>query len=298
MRPALLGAACACWLLIAAVVWAGVLPTQPQPVTFVPANAREQFALDLLAALGNDAPTGDIVAFVVEWTLAEDTSDNALARNNPLNTTMCGYNMIGAINADGACGVQTYATYQDGLAATVQTLANGRYDALVAALQTNDADAALSALIASPWAASHYGGGVAWPRYQMQAGNDARQQVIALALAQVGKPYSLGAAGPATFDCSGLVQWSYAQIGIATTRTTFSQLAALPVVAPDQLQPGDLIYFQYPADQHTGILADLDGDGRWDMVQSGGTRRDVNVVYDVFADPTYADAIIGYRRAL
>ena len=57
---------------------------------------------------------------------------------------------------------------------------------------------------------------------------DARRAVLKLALAQLGKPYILGTEGPETFDCSGLVQWTYRNaLGVETTRTTFTQLDAL-----------------------------------------------------------------------
>jgi len=126
-----------------------------------------------------------------------------------------------------------------------------------------------------------------------------RQQLVDTALSQMGKGYILGAAGPDHFDCSGLMQWTYAQYGMDISRTTFTQLEApqLRVISPAQIQTGDLIYFQFPSDQHVGMLADLDGDGRWDMVQSGGTRSDVNIAYDVLSDPTYNNNIIGYRSA-
>lgn len=127
-----------------------------------------------------------------------------------------------------------------------------------------------------------------------------RQQLVETALTQLGKGYILGAAGPDHFDCSGLMQWVYRQHGMEISRTTFTQLAAPQLRAIDaaQLQTADLIYFQFPSDQHVGLLADLDSDGTWDMVQSGGTRSDVNVVYDVLADPVYNRNIIGFRTAL
>lgn len=132
-------------------------------------DPREQFALDVLSGVGNDRPTPEIVAFLMEWTIAEDGGDNALSRNNPLNTTLCGHNAIGAINSDGACGVGHYATYEDGVSATVDTLAQGNFSAITAALQGNDADGARAALWASPWAASHYGGGAGWPHVDVPA---------------------------------------------------------------------------------------------------------------------------------
>lgn len=301
-----------------ALVWAVALAlgTAPYAVsvpqaTYAPQNAREQFAVDLLAQLGNPAPTIDMIAFVVEWTIAEDGGDGALSRNNPLNTTQSSGATTMIINSD---GVKGYATYADGLQATVETITNGYYDEVVAGLQSNDPGRALAGLIASPWASSHYDNGMNWPHVALSgqpaplqvgfsAGLDPRrQQVIELALAQLGKPYTLGAAGPGMFDCSGLVQWSYAQIGVETTRTTFSQLDALPKITAAQLLPGDLIYQQFPSDQHVVIYAgDLDGDGTGDAINAGGYfgQMEVNVLYDFFGSHTmFTNAIIGYRKAL
>jgi murein DD-endopeptidase MepM/ murein hydrolase activator NlpD len=142
----------------------------PAPAqAFASANTREQWAVALLAAVGNAQPTPAIIGAVVEWTIAEDGSDGALNRNNPWNTTMCGFHMVGSINADGACGVGHYATMEDGIRANAATLAQANFGDVTAALLANDAEAFREALWASPWAASHYGGGVGWPAYQAQA---------------------------------------------------------------------------------------------------------------------------------
>lgn len=129
-----------------------------------PATTREAWAVDLLARLGNAQPSAETIAMVVEWTRAEDSGAGAFSRNNPLNTTMCGFNQVSAINGDGACGVAGYATYQDGLDATIATLAGGAYVDIVAALQSNDPERAKRALWLSPWAESHYGYGAKWPK--------------------------------------------------------------------------------------------------------------------------------------
>lgn len=126
-----------------------------------PVGERERFALDVLAGLGNTSPTPATVQMIVQWTIAEDAGDGAFARHNPLNTTQAGYNETHAINDD---GVRGYATYADGLAATLQTLSYGYYVDIVAALRANDPDAARRALWASPWASSHYGWGQNWPK--------------------------------------------------------------------------------------------------------------------------------------
>ena len=69
--------------------------------------------------------------------------------------------------------------------------------------------------------------------------------VIAAAMTQVGVPYVWGGESPGVgFDCSGLVQWAYAQAGVALPRTTQQQVLVGTPIAPDDIQPGDLIFTQ------------------------------------------------------
>ena len=65
------------------------------------------------------------------------------------------------------------------------------------------------------------------------------------ALSRVGMPYVWGAAGPTAFDCSGLVQWSFAQAGVAMPRVAADQARTGPAVAVSQLQPGDLLFYHF-----------------------------------------------------
>ena len=68
-------------------------------------------------------------------------------------------------------------------------------------------------------------------------------QALRYALTKVGDPYVWGAAGPNAFDCSGLVMWSYAQIGISLPHYTGAQWNSGVHVSRSQLQPGDLVFF-------------------------------------------------------
>ena len=68
-------------------------------------------------------------------------------------------------------------------------------------------------------------------------------KAVAFAYGQLGKPYVWGATGPASYDCSGLVQAAWASVGVAIPRTTYEQWAALPHVPMSAIQPGDLIFF-------------------------------------------------------
>ena len=282
------------------------------PTAYAPETGEEQWAYDMLTQLGNPAPSFETIQYVVAWQRGESTA----ARFNPLATTQamqpepadpC-FNYL-----SGKCGVRNYVSRVQGIEATTVTLTNGFYPNVYQGLLTNDPEMALNDGELRTW-----GTGLAnvetgyralvqnapaaptaqpAPQQPVQA-TDLRQQIIQTALAQVGKPYILGTEGPDTFDCSGLVQWVYAQHGIATTRTTFTQLDALKPMEGSQVQPGDMVYFQYPWDQHTGILADVNGDGKWDMIHAAAPGLGVIVTDNIFADPFYTDAIIGYRTAL
>ncbi len=65
---------------------------------------------------------------------------------------------------------------------------------------------------------------------------------LRMAAAQRGKPYRYGAAGPNSFDCSGLVQYVYRQAGVSVPRTTYLQYAAAIHISRSQMRPGDLIF--------------------------------------------------------
>jgi cell wall-associated NlpC family hydrolase len=75
---------------------------------------------------------------------------------------------------------------------------------------------------------------------------------VATAQAQLGKPYQFGAAGPGSFDCSGLTMYAWAAAGVALAHFTGAQYAASTHIALSQLQPGDLVFF-YGDLSHVGI---------------------------------------------
>jgi peptidoglycan DL-endopeptidase CwlO len=76
---------------------------------------------------------------------------------------------------------------------------------------------------------------------------------LRLAAAQRGKPYRYGAAGPNSFDCSGLVQYVYRHAGVSVPRTTYTQYAAAIHIPRSQVRPGDLIFVDGLS--HVGIYA-------------------------------------------
>lgn len=66
--------------------------------------------------------------------------------------------------------------------------------------------------------------------------------VLQIAARYVGVPYVYGGTTPSGFDCSGFVQYVYAQLGISLPRTAEAQYASGTVVSRANAQPGDLIY--------------------------------------------------------
>ena len=81
-------------------------------------------------------------------------------------------------------------------------------------------------------------------------------EVVAIALGFIGVPYVWGGSSPSGFDCSGLTQYCYRQVGISLPRTSQSQYNAGQHIARDRLdllRPGDLVFFGRPRIHHVGM---------------------------------------------
>jgi cell wall-associated NlpC family hydrolase len=78
--------------------------------------------------------------------------------------------------------------------------------------------------------------------YAVQGSGSVAATAVKFALAQRGKPYVLGAAGPDAYDCSGLVYAAYAAAGVHIARTTYQWQQDGPVIPLSQIQPGDLLF--------------------------------------------------------
>lgn len=68
-------------------------------------------------------------------------------------------------------------------------------------------------------------------------------ELVSFLRAQVGKAYVMGASGPSAYDCSGLVQAAFRQIGVSLPRVSQDQSAAGTPVSTSALQPGDILYW-------------------------------------------------------
>jgi cell wall-associated NlpC family hydrolase len=101
-------------------------------------------------------------------------------------------------------------------------------------------------------------------------GNSIGAQALRFALAKLGDEYVWGAAGPSTFDCSGLVMWAYEHVGISLAHFTGDQWNEGQHIPMSELQPGDLI-FMYSLD-HVGMYV---GNGM--MVDAPSTGQVVQI---------------------
>jgi peptidoglycan DL-endopeptidase CwlO len=67
--------------------------------------------------------------------------------------------------------------------------------------------------------------------------------VVSVAMQELGTPYVWGGSAPGGFDCSGLVMWAYAQLGVALPHSSYAMWGYGVPVSVDQLEPGDLVFF-------------------------------------------------------
>jgi cell wall-associated NlpC family hydrolase len=116
--------------------------------------------------------------------------------------------------------------------------------------------------------------------------------VVALAEAQIGTPYFWGGASPGGFDCSGLVQWVYGQVGVSLPRTAQAQFDLATPIDRSQLQPGDLLFYAqtYPSSDwitHVGIYV---GNGQMINAPTDGDVVRTMPAFDGFWGDHFAGA--------
>jgi cell wall-associated NlpC family hydrolase len=118
-----------------------------------------------------------------------------------------------------------------------------------------------------------------YPNISIPTTNTIGGQALRFALTKRGDPYVWGAAGPSAFDCSGLVLWAYAQVGISLPHFTGDQWTMGVHVARADLQPGDLVFF-YADIGHVGLYI---GNGLMvDAPNFGETVQVEPVMWDVY----------------
>jgi cell wall-associated NlpC family hydrolase len=90
------------------------------------------------------------------------------------------------------------------------------------------------------------------PRFSTATASAKARIAIAFAMAQLGKPYQYGAAGPNSYDCSGLTMAAWAHAGVSLSHYAPDQQYAGRQVSISQLVPGDLVFY-YSLPSHVAM---------------------------------------------
>jgi peptidoglycan DL-endopeptidase CwlO len=110
--------------------------------------------------------------------------------------------------------------------------------------------------------------------------------VVGIAMRYLGVPYVWGGASPRGFDCSGLVMYAFAQIGVSLPHSSYAQFGMGSPVGIGELQPGDLVFFagashvgiyigggQFIHAPHTGDVVKISSLSGWYSSTFAGGRR-------------------------
>ena len=127
-----------------------------------------------------------------------------------------------------------------------------------------------------------------------RSGRQIAAGVVELALGSLGTPYEWGGTDANGFDCSGLIQFSYARHGIQLPRVSSAQLRTGSPVrpSPDRLRPGDILGFAAnPGGKtsHVGLYV-----GRGEFIHS--SSRGVRV--STLGDPYWQQRLVAARRVV
>lgn len=104
--------------------------------------------------------------------------------------------------------------------------------------------------------------------------------IVAAARSKIGLPYIWGGEGPEGYDCSGLVQYAYAQVGVSLPHSSAAQCQAGSQVSADQAAPGDLVCWP-------GHVAVYSGGGQMVEAPTEGVPLRETAVYEMTGGPYY-----------
>jgi cell wall-associated NlpC family hydrolase len=113
--------------------------------------------------------------------------------------------------------------------------------------------------------------------------------VVGIAMQYLGTPYVWGGSAPGGFDCSGFVMYVYSQVGVSLPHNAAAQFGSGVPVSRDQLQPGDIVFFDGLG--HDGLYI-----GGGQFIHSPHTGDVVKI--SSLSESWYASAYVGARRIL
>jgi cell wall-associated NlpC family hydrolase len=172
---------------------------------------------------------------------------------------------------------QTTAKEEIATANQLQSQINGKVTTIHAKLNVLNSSAMSQAMAVFDQTGSY-------PNIVLPEATNVGTTALRAALTQRGKPYVWGAAGPDSYDCSGLVLWAFAQEGISLPHYTGDQWNSGMHVSRADLEPGDLVFF-FADISHVGIYI---GNGL--MVDAPSTGQVVQV------QPVFWDSFVGAVR--
>jgi len=113
--------------------------------------------------------------------------------------------------------------------------------------------------------------------------------VVGVAMQFLGTPYVWGGAAPGGFDCSGLVMYAYAQVGVSLPHSSYAQWSYGVPVSRDQLEPGDIVFFEGLG--HVGLYI-----GGGEFIHAPHTGDVVKI--SSLSEAWYTETYVGARRIL
>jgi peptidoglycan DL-endopeptidase CwlO len=116
-------------------------------------------------------------------------------------------------------------------------------------------------------------------------GSGAGAVAVRYAMAQVGKPYCYGGAGPSCYDCSGLTMQAWAQAGVSLPHSSSAQYGVGRHISASELQPGDLVFYYSPI-SHVSIYI------------GNGQRVSATHTGDYVKVQSLGSSIVGYTRPI
>lgn len=121
------------------------------------------------------------------------------------------------------------------------------------------------------------------------APDDLAAEIITYAKEFLGYPYSYGAAGPKSFDCSGFTSYVFGHFDIDLPHNSASQAKKGTKVTRSKLQPGDLVFFQTSGKNisHVGIYI---GDGDFIHASTGEKDVEITSLSEAYYDKRYVTA--------
>ena len=117
------------------------------------------------------------------------------------------------------------------------------------------------------------------------------EPVLATALSYRGVPYRNGGSDPSGFDCSGFVQWVFAQNGVRVPREVREQYGAGAQIGLREVKPGDLLFFETVSRGASHVGVAIGGDEFIHAPSSNGVVR-----VERFTSSYWSRRFVGARR--